>query len=205
MFAKAPLPGTVKTRLIPALGAEGAARLHEHLVRRTLSTVARAEAGVVQLWCSPTPSHDLFRELRAAHGVAAFTQRGADLGERMSGALDTALARASSALLLGTDCADLTAQDLRTASRALASGCDAVLGPAADGGYVLIGLRKQAPALFRDMPWGTGEVLDLTRQVLGRLGLRWYELDVRHDMDRPEDLALLASEDLARLREGREL
>lgn len=191
VFAKAPAPGAVKTRLVPALGPGGAARLHERLVRRTLSTVVEAGLGGTQLWCSPSPAYPLFEDLAQTYRLRLFTQRGADLGERMAHALDSALVREKAALLVGTDCLDLMAGDLRQAARALSSGCDAVLGPAADGGYVLVGLRSPLPELFHAMPWGTDEVLERSRQVLRRLGRRWHELDVRHDLDRPEDLARL--------------
>jgi rSAM/selenodomain-associated transferase 1 len=191
VFAKAPVPGTVKTRLVPALGADGAARLHERLVRRTLSSVVEAGIGEIQLWCSPGPAYPMFQDLVQTYRVRVFTQRGADLGERMAHALDTALGGGRAAVLVGTDCLDLMAEDLVTAAQALGSGCDAVLGPAADGGYVLVGLRTPLPELFHAVPWGTDAVLDRSRQILRRLGRRWRELEVRHDVDRPEDLARL--------------
>ncbi len=199
VFAKAPVPGKVMTRLIPELGAEGAAWLHETLVRRTLSTVVEARAGDVQLWCSPTTEHGLFHELRTSHGIPLFSQKGVDLGERMHNAMELALADAGAAVLLGTDCADLTARDLRNAADALTGDCDAVLGPAADGGYVLIGLRRPAPELFKDIAWGTSRVLESTRKVLQRSGMRWLELEVRHDIDRPEDLHRLPVQWTSRL------
>ncbi len=194
VFAKTPLAGRVKTRLVPALGAEGAARLYERMVRKTLSTAVEARAGDVQLWCSPTSQHGLFHELCELYRIPLFTQRGGHLGERMRNALDLALVGARPAVLMGTDCPDLTAQDVRHAAQALTQGWDAVLGPAADGGYVLVGLRSSVPELFENMAWGTASVLDETRQVLRGLGKRWHELPVRHDIDRPEDLRWLPSD-----------
>jgi len=188
VFARAPIAGTVKTRLIPALGREQATRLHERLVRRTVSIVAGAGLGTVELWCTPTVEHPFFEALQAALPVALMVQRGRDLGERMARAFDHALQRAPRALLVGSDCRDLQGRDIQEAEAALRSGCEAVLGPAADGGYVLIGLRRPAPDLFVGMPWGTPRVLARTRERLARQGWRWHELPVRHDVDRPEDL-----------------
>jgi len=137
---------------VPALGPDGAARLHERLVRRTLSTVVEAGIGEIQLWCSPGPAYPLFEDLAQTYRVRLFTQRGADLGERMAHAFDSALGRGRAAVLVGTDCLDLTAEDLVTAAKALGSGCDTVLGPAADGGYVLMGLRTPLPEVFHGVP-----------------------------------------------------
>ena len=108
----------------------------------------------------------------------------------MAAAFDDALSEASAALLMGSDSPDLETGDLRLAIAELEGGRDVVLGPAVDGGYVLIGLRRPAPELFQAMPWGSAKVLGLTRERLGRSGRSWYELPVRHDLDRPEDLDL---------------
>lgn len=189
VFARAPIPGETKTRLIPALGAEGAAALHERLVRRTLATV-RGLAPVT-LCCAPGAEHPFFQSLALDLGVELQGQRGADLGERMSRALQDALSGARAVVLIGTDCADLRRADPGAAFSALADGADAVLGPVADGGYWLLGLRRWDESLFEGMPWGTAQVLERTRRVLAGLGWRWQELAVRHDVDRPEDLAYL--------------
>lgn len=189
IFARAPIPGQAKTRLIPALGAEGAAALHARLCRRTLELAVWSGLACVDLWCSPDAGHPFFAECRQTFGVDLKTQRGADLGERMAGALADALTASRHAVLIGTDCPELDAHDLQQAFDALAQDHDAVLGPAADGGYVLIGLRAPAPRLFEAIDWGSGRVLAQTRQRLAQLGLTWHELPVRRDLDRPEDLA----------------
>lgn len=189
VFARAPVPGQTKTRLIPALGAEGAAALHERLVRRTLD-VARGLAPVT-LCCAPGPEHPFFASIAGQPGVELQRQEGADLGERMSRALQAGLTGAPAVLLIGTDCADLQRTDLQEAFAGLAEGADAVLGPAADGGYWLLGLRRWEGVLFEGMPWGTAAVLGRTRAALAGLGWRWRELPLRHDVDRPEDLAYL--------------
>lgn len=106
---------------------------------------------------------------------------------RMQGALTDALRRAPAAVLIGSDCPGYSAAYLCSAFTALATH-DAVLGPAHDGGYVLIGLRRIDPSLFAAIPWGTGDVLAHTRTRLAALGWHWHELATQHDIDRPEDL-----------------
>ena len=189
IFARAPEAGKTKTRLIPALGKQGAARLHAQLIRRTVEEAVAARTGRVELWCTPSKEHAFFFELERDYNVQCRLQQGADLGERMLRTFDSVLASTSAAVLVGSDSPDLGAADFKAAMAALSAGSDAVLGPAADGGYVLIGLRQPAPLLFRDMPWGTADVLNLTRERLGSLGWKWHELPLRHDLDRAEDLS----------------
>lgn len=186
VFARAPVAGATKTRLIPALGAETAAQLSTRLLHRTLETACDYP---IELWCTPSADHPVFAECERSFRLVRRVQQGGDLGARMAGALEDALRRASWALLIGTDCPELTAADLHQAASALQDGADAVLGPAADGGYYLIGLRRARADLFLDMPWGTERVLRETRRRLHEYGCRWFELPVRRDLDRPEDLA----------------
>lgn len=191
IFAKAPVAGEVKTRLIPPLSAAGAAQLHARFIRRTLSVVCDSNLCPVQLWCSPQPHHPFFVDCRQSFPVSLHTQRGADLGERMRQAAASALAETNYALVIGCDCPALTAVYLRQALTALKKGYNAVLGPAEDGGYVLLGLQHADPELFSDIAWGTAAVLDSTRRRLRRLKRRWHELAVQWDVDRPEDLLRL--------------
>ncbi|MCC6611014.1 MAG: TIGR04282 family arsenosugar biosynthesis glycosyltransferase [Burkholderiales bacterium] len=184
VFAKAPVSGEVKTRLVPALGARAAADLHARLVQRTLDTAVTARVAPVELWCSPDDTHPFFRTLLLPRRI----QRGRDLGQRMAHALQATLGNSRFAILIGTDCPALAADHLREAAGQLARGIDAVLGPAEDGGYVLIGLRRADPRLFEGVAWGTAQVLDATRARLAARGYRWHELPVLWDLDRPEDL-----------------
>ena len=191
VFARTPQPGEVKKRLIPALGAERAARLHERMTRRAVETANQAKCGAVQLWCSPSAEHPFFLALKRHYGIELRAQRGRDLGERMHSAFVDVLRRASQAILIGADCPALTAGDLRAASEQLKGGMEAVLSPACDGGYVLIGLTRPTRALFTDIDWGSERVLAQTRQRLSEIGCAWHELPGRPDIDRPEDLARL--------------
>lgn len=190
VFAKAPVPGYAKTRLIPALGPEGSARLQAALVRHALRLCSEAAArvsGSVELWCMPDCTHPVFRDCGTRFAVALHRQQGADLGERMRFALGAGLARAAGAVLLGTDAPTLDAAQLGRAARALTGGCDAVIAPAQDGGYVLIGLTRIDRELFEGVSWGTARVLHQTRERLRHLAYRWLELAPQYDIDRPED------------------
>lgn len=193
VLAKAPVAGYAKTRLVPRLGAEGAARLQAALVERAVRTACDARLGPVTLWCAPDPGHPAFAALAGRRGLALEAQRGADLGARMAQAV-AAQAGAGGVLVIGTDCPALTVRHLWLAAEALAGGDDAVLLPAEDGGYVLIGLRAPRPEVFEGIAWGSARVLAETRARLGGLGLRWSEPCTLWDVDRPEDIDRLARE-----------
>ncbi len=192
VFAKAPVAGEVKTRLAPLLGAADAAELHATLVRHALATAGNAGLGPVSLWCMPETGHPFFAACAAQFGVALHPQRGGHLGERMARAFDRLL-EAGPALLVGSDCPSLGAGDLRAAAASLATH-DAVVQPAEDGGYVLVGLARPVPGLFEAIRWGEASVMRDTRARLRAAGARWREMPVRWDVDRPEDYRrLLAS------------
>lgn len=193
VFAKAPQPGAVMTRLQGRLGPEGAARLHAALVRRTLAVACGTGLCPVELWCAPAADNPFFTRCADEFGVILRPQRGGDLGERMHHALAAVLQQAPYAVLLGTDCPSLTEDDLRNALACLDEGSDAVMAPAEDGGYVLLGVRRVHRSLFTDVPWGTDRVLAVTRQRVERLRWRRRELRLQWDVDRPEDLQRLAA------------
>jgi len=187
VFARAPVPGRVKTRLAPLLGEAGAARLHAQLVERTLRTAQAAGFSDVYLYCSPGTRGEFFKSMRKRFGVRLRSQGPGDLGDRMY----RALSRNAPGVLIGSDCPALRPADLRAAARALQAGFDAVLSPAEDGGYPLIGLRRVSRRLFDGIAWGGPTVLAQTRERLRRLRWRWKELRTVWDVDRPEDVARL--------------
>ena len=193
VFAKAPVAGEVKTRLVASLGAEGAARLHQALVERALATALAARLGPVSLWCAPDTSHPFFARCSERHGVELRRQQGADLGERMHHAFEQA---AGPLVLIGSDCPALDPRDLRAAADALRAE-DAVFVPAEDGGYVLVGLVRPDARVFADVPWGTARVMACTRDRLRDAGLRWRELPQLWDVDRPDDYVRLQGAGLA--------
>jgi uncharacterized protein len=188
VLAKAPLPGFAKTRLIPALGAEGAALLQARLVEHAVATACAARIGPVTLWGAPDESHPLFQAIGSRLGVALARQDGGDLGERMLAAVAAA---DMPVLVIGTDCPALTADHLRAAADILRGGADAAIIPVEDGGYALIGLRAPARTLFSEMHWSVPSVMEETRRRLLDLGMTWQEPVTLWDLDLPEDIERL--------------
>ena len=192
VFARAPEPGRAKTRLIPALGAEGAARLQGALLDDALTRARAAGPIAIELWGTGTDPDGILRRAAARHGASLHDQCDGDLGRRMHAALDRATTRGVPAIALGTDAPGLTSAAIARAG-ALLESADAVLAPALDGGYVLLGLQRCDSALFEDIEWGTERVLSVTRARLDALGWRRAELPPQWDLDRPEDLDRLAA------------
>jgi len=192
VLAKAPVPGLAKTRLIPALGADGAARLQAHFIAIAVETAL--QVGAVTLWATPDDAHPLFQQL--ANKVKVVTQVAGDLGARMLAAVSAARAPV---LVIGTDCPALTTDHLRVAADLLNDGIDVVVDPADDGGYALIGMNSAEPRLFTDMTWSTSTVMAETRRRLARLNLSWREPARLWDVDVPEDLERMRSENLTHL------
>lgn len=190
VFAKAPIAGQAKTRLIPTLGADKAALLQRAFIQRTLRTARAAGLGPVSLWCAPDCRHPVFAECREAFGASLHPQAEGGLGPRMLAAFQ-ALCPEHPVLLIGTDCPALSPAHLRDAARVLTAGEDAVLLPAEDGGYVLIGLRQPQASLFEGVAWGSSGVMGETRSRLRRAGLRWTEPALLWDVDEPCDLERL--------------
>ena len=188
ILAKAPVAGLAKTRLIPALGAQGAARLQRRFTRDAVRVATAAALGEVVLWCAPAATHRFFRALQRTTGIRCQDQPDGDLGERMLRAASGQ--EAQPVLIMGTDCPALQAHHLRAAANAL-TGADAVFIPAEDGGYVLVGLQQPQPGLFAAMTWSTDRVMAETRQRAASLGLRIRELPMMWDVDTPADLQRL--------------
>jgi uncharacterized protein len=200
LFARYPVPGRAKTRLIPALGAEGAAALHRRLVLRTLraaSQACRAVRADLEVRFDGGTARAMSHWL--GDGARFRPQGAGDLGERMAGALEESFHAGSRAtVIIGSDCPGLSPDVIAAAFTRLAES-PVVLGPATDGGYYLIGLGRPMPELFRGIPWGTERVLADTLAVLQRRGCEPALLDPLEDIDRPEDLPawrqIAASED----------
>jgi rSAM/selenodomain-associated transferase 1 len=194
VFAKAPVAGYVKTRLIPLLGARGAAALQRQLIERTLATAKGVCTGHMELHCAPDCRNVFLRACAERYGARLASQTDGDLGHRMASAFSSALSRSRHVILVGTDCAVLTTDHLREAHRMLQAGADAVIAPAEDGGYALIGPRRLDARLFVSIDWGTSAVMNQTEARLSELGWQWQALDKVWDVDRPDDYRrLLAS------------
>jgi uncharacterized protein len=188
ILAKAPVAGLVKTRLIPALGAEGAAQLQGRLIVRAAETACAAGTGPVTLWAAPDPGHPLFGELAARLPIELARQPDGDLGERMLAAVT---AQSGPTLIIGSDCPVLTPDHLRAAAEILRGGWGCVMVPAQDGGYVVIGMRRAAPGVFRSMTWSVPTVLKETRRRLARAAISTQELAPLWDVDNPADVERL--------------
>jgi len=188
VFAKAPVPGEVKTRLAVHIGKQAAAVLYERLLRDTVGLALGSGLAAVELHVASQIRHPLFVSLADGQAVEVRPQTGGDLGQRMCNAITSTLRTADFALLIGTDCPAMTADYLQRACRQLDAGSAVVLGPAEDGGYILIGARTCDERLFKDIPWSSDRVLQLTRARLQALKLPYTELDTLWDLDRLEDL-----------------
>ena len=190
IFAKAPVPGEVKTRLIPALGEQGAAMLHTALVERTITTAQATRLDVV-LCCAPDATHNFFTDCAEDFDIVLAEQSDdANLGARMLGSLNEALLTWRRVLLIGADCPALDKRHLLEAAEKLATH-DVVLTPADDGGYVLIGASQTRPTMFAGIDWGTDRVLAQQHAALNHAGLTAHNLPMLWDVDRPDDLARL--------------
>jgi len=190
VYAKAPIPGEVKTRLSPVLDAESSALLHAALVERALVIAQGSGLAHQELCCAPDQTHSFFRTCAEDFGVALTGQGEGGLGERMLRTLARALQTHEAAIIIGADCPALTGKHIAGAARSLASH-DVVLTPADDGGYVLIGARRVHDDMFDAIDWGTHEVLAQQRRQLRACGLSWHEMETLWDVDRPEDLPRL--------------
>ena len=184
VFARAPVPGQAKTRLIPLLGADGAAALQRRLIERTLATACAVPGARVTLWVAGDAVHPFVADAANRFGVALAEQHGADLGARMHHAFEAA---GAPLVLVGTDCPRLSSADLAAAAGSLSTH-DVVLQPANDGGYVLIGLARPQPQLFESIDWGGPQVLQQTRGRIADLGLRCALRPPLDDLDTPADL-----------------
>ena len=190
IFAKPPRPGRVKTRLAKSIGDDAAAALYVELLVRTLATARDAErAGVVddvELWVAPGDDAGVLRELATTHGFTLREQAGEDLGSRMRTALRDALSRGSRAIVIGTDVPGYDVAYLAAAAAALQRH-DIVVGPAEDGGYVLIGLARDVD-VFSGVSWSTERVMRETRAILQASHASWQELATLWDVDTHADL-----------------
>ncbi len=190
IFCKAPILGTVKTRLLPVLSKQQASDLHTKLATETINQSIESKLCPVEIWCFPEIDHPFFQTFN----LDLKQQQGNDLGERMHQALQTTLDQCSSTILIGTDCPSMTIDDLDQAITKLEEGYDIVIAPAEDGGYTLIGLKeemsnqKEYGSFFNDVDWGTSSVFDQTISKINKLDLSLHKLAVQWDVDRPEDL-----------------
>ena len=187
VFTKAPVIGEVKTRLQPDYSPEQSLKLHKKLVITTLTSVSHLTDFDIELCCSPHRQHMFFLDCENKFSVQLNDQLGDDLGERMAFAFSSSLQTYEKVIIIGTDCPEIDEQYINDALKAL-DDFDSVIGPAEDGGYVLLGLKRFSPELFSGIHWGSDTVFKQTKKVLCDLSWSCLELGIMHDLDRPEDL-----------------
>lgn len=191
IFSRYPEPGKTKTRMIPALGAQGAAQLQRHMTEHTVAQARELQkyAGVTAEVHFAGGNEQLMQTWLGIDFVYK-PQNSGNLGQRMASAYQDAFASgAQKVIMIGIDCPGVNAQLLSQGFTMLEQN-DLVLGPAADGGYYLIGLRHFSTQLFQGISWGSGQVLQQTVAIAQQLNLQFTYLPVLEDVDRPEDLAV---------------
>lgn len=189
VFAKAPLPGQVKTRLVPALGAEGAAKLAFEMLQSTVAEALAARLPTLPELCAdPHPMEPEWAPFLPRAQLRFTAQGTGDLGERMARAAKRAIQLGENVLLIGTDCPELDRRRLRAAALALGEH-DAVIHPTQDGGYALLGLARFDPSLFADIPWSTDGVAATTIRRIRDLGWSLHVGETLRDIDVPGDLS----------------
>jgi uncharacterized protein len=196
VMARAPLPGRCKTRLAPSLGDDGAAALYGAMLRDRIAAVSELPA--TRRLLVAAPEHDgvvVLRDLLPA-GWEILEQRGADLGERLGNAFRDLVRPDASELvcLVDSDSPTLPFARLWPALAAERAPSTVVVGPCADGGYYLVGMRALETGVFAGIPWSTGGVLTATRERCAALGVHLAELDPWYDVDEEDDLARVATE-----------
>lgn len=185
IFAKAPVHGQVKTRLNPVYSQHQSVIIHQQLLEYTISRLKKVQNVDVQLHCAPNSRHNFFQYLKAQYRTDLYDQAEGDLGEKMSSAMTQALCHYKKVVLIGSDCPAMKAEYVEQAFRKL-DRHSVVLGPAEDGGYVLVGLNEANPEVFNTIDWGTEKVLQQTiDKILPDIPML---LDTLWDVDRPEDV-----------------
>lgn len=163
------------------------------MLEQTVIKASRLNNINCELHCAPDTNHHLFKSLSEKHKIKLVPQQGADLGEKMANAMKTALKTSSQCIIIGTDCPMINESYLHQAFEQLANS-DVVVGPAKDGGYVLIGSKVYDNQLFSQVNWSTSEVLQQTLKNIRHLHLKYHKLDTLSDVDTHEDLEHLSTQ-----------
>ncbi len=190
LFAKLPRLGNVKTRLQPELSAVQALNIYQQLFHHSLNTLQAAQLCPFELWFDAEPAPAFAEQIQQRYGpVDIRVQQGDDLGQRMQHAVHDVLQRVGRLVLIGSDCPAIDKDYLAAALARLSHNTPVVLGPATDGGYVLLAAQSSNLPIFDAIDWGSDRVLQQTRLSLRRCEIDWFELPPLSDIDRPQDLA----------------
>ena len=189
IFAKAPIPGKIKTRLQPALSGDDCARLSRDMIRHSIKVATDLADTSIELWCFPNEEIPFFQQLADEFPLELHTQCGVNLGDRMHHALNQALETHHAVQLIGSDCPFYSQEYLRYGFELLETPSQVVIGPATDGGYLLIGANRPLPeSVFNNIAWGTNTVFRETLDRFQDIAITPRLLPSLNDIDRPEDL-----------------
>lgn len=189
IFAKAAIAGAVKTRLARDLGDVAALKIHRRMCEHVVEQACAAGADAVEIWAALDAADPFLH----GFGLHVHEQQGRELGTRLDFAIRHGLARHARVVIVGADVYSLHAAYLQQALKAL-QNCEIVIGPALDGGYVLVGASRSLPVVFDDIPWGTGEVMGATLERLLSSMISFELLPERWDIDTLEDIQRHAPE-----------
>ncbi len=187
LFAKAPVEGSVNTRLIPDIGVQAATKLQYDLVHQRLLMLTKADLSAVHLMCAPDVSDEFFLQCKQQYPVTLMQQSGCDIGIRMLNAVKTGLLHYKYCIVIGTDAPALDVAEIKQAIEVLHTGIEVVFVPAEDGGYVLVGLQQACDFLFKDISWSSAEVMQQSKNKLKKNNISYKELATCWDIDRLED------------------
>jgi len=190
IFAKAPQAGFAKTRLIPALGKDGAAALARKMLIHTLVASLDAKVNTVELCVTPHIDETAWNDISLPTKIEVSHQGEGDLGDRLSRAAERSIAKGESVILVGTDCIEMSGSLLSNAAQNLVEH-DAVINCTTDGGYALLGFKQHNRRLFCDMPWSTAAVARTTIERIAQLGWKINIGQMLHDVDVPRDLQFI--------------
>ena len=203
IFAKAPVPGQVKTRLQSHLSAEECADLHSSFILHVIDIARSVEGATIFLACHPGTDHPFFHKISDLFGIKLIRQSGANLGEKMSNAIEYAIEEGfKKVLIVGSDSPDLPAEYIREGIKALDTK-DMVIGPSVDGGYYLIGGKVILP-VFDDIPWSSSDVFKITLERAMKFGISYSVLPEWYDIDTWDDLQKFFNQKTANHRDHRD-
>jgi rSAM/selenodomain-associated transferase 1 len=188
IFTKSPVEGHVKTRLIPQWGSHGALLLYQDMIKATIEMTQRSSIEDIIIYRTPGDESPFLQSCSIHYELPLMEQHGPDLGDRMHNAIHEHLKTHESVIIIGCDCPELSEEELHKTIKGLNTDADIVLGPCEDGGYYLMGMNQEYPELFSGIDWGTSDVMEQTRKRINSLGLNSCELDIKWDVDRPEDV-----------------
>jgi len=185
-MARAPVAGKVKTRLIPAMGKKRAAITYQNLLDKITRELSPCDSYRLILSCTPDTTHPKFTSYRLNRRIGIHKQPTGHLGQRMYRIIAAGLRKHKNVIIVGSDLISPTCRQVENAFQALHTS-DLVLGYTQDGGYGLIGMKKNHSCIFRSIPWGSSKVARLTRERIQRAGLKLATFTGLIDIDTPQD------------------